>query len=208
MATLSDLRTYLARDLRDESNSTWSTAALDDFINRGIDSLADFYPREITSDLGTVSASVQTYSASSFMSIYQVDLWSGTTYKGEVPATIGGSADDGWRLRAGIFYMPAGVTFPTGLTIRAFGYGRYTQLAASTSTTDLDASGIAAVLIFAQAEALARLTTDRAQFSQWAAQPGNTDTGLLAINQAVNLARGRWREEQRRLRRMRRQSNG
>ena len=203
MATLSDLRTYVARDLRDTSNATWSTTELDDRINQGIDAIGQFYPREIVSDFATVAAAVTSYSASAFTTIYRIDTYSGTTYKGSVVHGTGEGPDSGWELHAGKIWLSPTFPVATGYVLRGFGYGAYTQLAAATSTTDLDTSGIWAVRVFAQVECMAQLIADRAKFRQWQTDSNNTDVTALGLAQLYQGATQRWAREVQRLRRMR-----
>jgi hypothetical protein len=203
MATLSDIRTTVARGLRDASFDTFTVSEVDDLINQGIDALADVYPKEIVSSVGTVAASVFTYSVSSFTNIYRIDVHDSLdVYRTEIPHAFEGR-NSGWETHAGVLYLPPAWPLTAGDTLRAFGYGRYVQLAAATATTDLDASGIWAVGVFAQAEGYGRLLTDRVLFAQWQAQPGNTDVTALALNQLTYAKQQRWVAEQRRLRRMR-----
>jgi hypothetical protein len=203
VATLSDLRTYVARDLRDTSNQTWSTAELDDLINMGIDELASFYPKEIVSNFATVSAGVVSYAASSYTNIYRIDQYSGTSYMGTLAHGIGDGPDSGWELHAGVLWLPPTFTIPTGYLLRGFGYGGYVQLSASTQTTDLDTSGVWAVRVFAQVEGFSHLLADRAKFKQWQIDPQNTDVSLLQMSQLYQGALGRWAREVRRLRKVR-----
>lgn len=202
MATLSDLRTYVSRDLRDTGNSTWSTAELDDLINQGIDELASFYPREIVSNVATVSAGVVSYAASSYTNIYRIDMYSGTSWMGALASGIGG-AETGWELHAGVLWLPPTLTIPAGYVLRGYGYGGYVQLSASTQTTDLDTSGIWAVRMFAQVEGFAHLMADRAKFLQWQTDDQNTDVGALQMAQLYNAALSRWGRQVRRLRKVR-----
>jgi hypothetical protein len=203
MATLSDLRTYVSRDLRDTGNTTWSTGEIDDLINQGIDELASFYPKEIVSTVGTVSAGVVSYAASSYTNIYRIDQYSGTTFMGSLAHGVGEGPDSGWELHAGVLWLPPTYPPPAGYTLRAYGYGAYTQLAASSSVTDLDTSGQWAVRIFAQVEGLFHLINDRAKFKQWQTDPQNTDVGLLALNQMYGAASSRWARQVQRLRTIR-----
>lgn len=204
MTTLAQLETQAARALRDTGNSVFTTAELDDLINQGISALGAFYPRPIVSSFATVSAGVYTYSASSFTNIYRIDIYSSAgSYKATIPGYLGDSPNSGWELHGGVVYLPPLMTFTAGDTLRAFGYGAYTQLSASSSTTDVDTDGIFAVMEFVRAEAFGRLETDRSGFQQWQASTGNTDVTALAIAQMARGARARWREEQIRLRRVR-----
>lgn len=203
MTTLANMETTLARRLHDTGNVTWATAELDDLINQGIDALADFYPKDIVQTIGTVSAGVYSYSASSFSHIYRVDIYtSAGSYRFTLPNGIGG-ADSGWETHNGILNLPAGWTFDAGDTIKAWGYGRYIQLSASSSTTEIDQSGIWAVLAFARAQALENLVNDRAQFQQWQSNSNGTDVTELAMLQTAASAWRAWDRERQRLRRLR-----
>jgi hypothetical protein len=204
MATLSDLRTYVAQDLRDVTFATFSQSEVDDLVNAGLDAVSDVYPRELVASLGTVSASVKSYSASSFQNIYRIDIYtSGGTYRLSVPVGVGDGPNSGWELHGGVLYFPPGITMQDGDTIRAFGYARYTQLSASSATTDLDSTGIKALRVFCQSEAFQLLLNDRALFAQWQGQPGNTDITGLALAQIAAAKTGRWEREKARIRRLR-----
>jgi hypothetical protein len=205
MATLSDLRTYVARDLRDTSNATFSTAEIDDLINQGIDALADVRPVEIVQTIGTVAAGVYSYAASSFAGIFRVDIYtSAGTYRTTLPHAYGDGPNSGWEFHGGVLYLPPSYTFTAGDTIQAWGYGGYAQLSASTATTDLTTSGIWAVRVFAQAEAFQRLMNDRAKFQQWQSDSNNTDVTALGLASLMAQARSRWDRERGRMRRLRR----
>lgn len=200
---LSDLRTQLARQLRDTGNATWSTAELDDCINQGIDALADFYPKDIVQTIGTVSAGVSSYAASSFENIYRVAIYtSAGSYRYDLPNGIG-TTDSGWEWHNKTLWLPAGWTFSNGDTIQAWGYGRYIQLSASTSTTDMDQAGIFAVMAFARAQALENLVNDRAQFQQWQANTNGTDVTELAMLQTARAAWTTFDRQRQRLKRLR-----
>ena len=203
MATLLDLRTSVARKLRDASFTTFTTTEIDELVNQGIDAIGSVYPREISQTIGTVASGVQTYSVSSFTNISRVDIHtSAGSYRAELPHAFEGR-DTGWEVHAGILYLPPSWTLTAGDTLRAFGYGGYTQLAASTSTTDLDTSAQYAVMVFAMAEAYDILLADRGKFEQWQADPSNTDTDVVKLNQLAHLMSRRWHEERQRLRKIR-----
>ena len=204
MATLANLRTYVARDLRDTGNATFSTAELDELINQGIDALADVQPTEVVQTFATVAAGVYTYAASSFGLIYRIDIYtSAGTYRATLPHGDGDGPNSGWEVHAGVVYLPPSYTFTAGDTLRAFGYGRYIQLSATSDTTDLSTSGIWAVRVFVQAEAFQRLMTDRAKFQQWQSDSNNTDVTALHLGSLMGQARARWDRERGRMRRMR-----
>lgn len=204
MATLSDLRTQVSRDLRDTSNATFTTSEVDDLVNQGIDAIASFYPREIVQTVGTVSAGVFSYSVSAFQAIYRLDIYtSAGSYRATLPHAFENNPNSGWETHGGVLYLPPSWPLTSGDTLRAFGYGAYTQLSASTSTTDLDTSAQWAVRVFAQAEAFQRLMNDRAKFQQWQSDSNNTDVSIVQLASVMSQARQRWRDEKQRLRRLR-----
>lgn len=203
MATLLDIRGDIQAAVRDTTAATWSTDEIDLYVNQGIDALADFYPREIVQTVGTVSAGVSSYAASSFTRAYRLDVYSSAgSYRFEIPHLIG-EANSGWEIHGSVIYLPPSYTWTAGDTLRLWGYGRYTQLAASSSTTDLDQSGIYAVMEFAKYRLLDGLIYDRARFQQWQADSQNTDTSLATLGQQALMAQRKWEAEKTRLRRMR-----
>jgi hypothetical protein len=202
MTTLSDLRTQVARDLRDSGNATWTTTELDDLINEGVDALADFYPKEIVSTFATVAAATYSYSASTFSSMYRLDIHnSGATYLRTLPHGIGAGPNSGWEMHGSVVYLPPNLSLTAGELLRGFGYGRYTQLSASSSTTDLDTSGVWAVREFAVAEGYSRLLIDRALFQQWQGNSNATDIGAIQLASLAEAAQRKWDRQKVRLRR-------
>lgn len=199
--TLSDLQTMVARDLRDTSNLTWSTSELSDLINAGIAHVSDLAPREIMQTVGTVASGVYSYSVTGFSYIYRVDIYTAAgSYDWTVPNIVD-APDSGWEMHGGVLYIPQNWNPLVGSTVRVWGYGLYTQLSASTSTTDLTDRLVHAVRLYAQIEGLGRLINDKAAFAQW--QGVNSDATLLGLNQTYFSLRRRWGEESRSIRRMR-----
>jgi hypothetical protein len=105
-----------------------------------------------------------------------------------------------------VLYLPTHYTLAVGTgTLKIFGYGAWTQIVTSqtTSITDLDVTAANAVKVFVEAEALAMLTFDRAQFQQWQVGSGNSDVTALGMNNLAMSAQQRWRQEKARIRRFR-----
>lgn len=203
MATLSDIRTTVARKVRDTTNATWNTNELNDAINQGIDAIGAFYPKDIVSTFATVSAGVLSYPASSYSNIYRIEVYSGTTHMGDLSPSLGDGADSGWELHGGVIYLPPGYTVGAGYTLRAFGYGPYIQLASDTSVTDLDTSGLFALYCYCRYELFSALTVDRAKYQQWQGDTNNTDTTTTAMVQLAAWAEAKWEREKQRLKKMR-----
>jgi hypothetical protein len=205
MTTLLDLRTYVARDLRDTGFDTWSESEVDDLVNMGIDAVGDLYPREAVDAASSISGSTKTYDlATDFTNIYRVDIYSSAgTYKFTLPHGIGEGPNSGWELHGGILYLPPSVTFTSGDGLRVFGYARYAQLSVSSQTTDMDATAIWGARAFARMEGFMSLIADRANYQQWQSQTGNTDVTAIAMAQLAANARRDWDRAKQRLRRMR-----
>lgn len=204
MTTLSTLITNVSGDLRDSSNNTFSTAEVTDLINRGIDVLGGVYPREIVGSV-TISSGVKSYALPSNLSfVYRVDIYTdASSYAGTINRAGGEGPDSGWETHNSVLYLPPGLTVTANYTLRLWGYGPYTQLAASSSTTDLGTTAIWALRLFCQSEALALLLIDRAKFQQWQTSSNNTDVSAIGVAQLYQIAARRWEREETRLRRMR-----
>lgn len=207
MTTLANLETTISAALRDSANATFTLSEVDDLINQGIDAIGAFYPREVIDYSLTVSASAFTYAVPSPMTrVYRVDIYSSAdSYK----ATLGKAIEvydgpnSGWELHGSVLYFPPSYYYTTGDKLMLFGYGGYTQLSASSSTTDLDASAKWALVAFCQNKAFGRLAMDRGLYQQWQTTSGNTDVSMAALAQARAQARQEWRDEMARLRRLR-----
>jgi hypothetical protein len=204
VATLSDIRTTVRRKMRDTGASgTWTDSECNDAINQGIDAIGVFYPKDIVSTFATVSAGVFSYAASSYDSIFRIETYSGTSYQGDLPSSIGDGADSGWELHGGVVYLPPSYAVPAGRTLKAFGYGAYIQLSADSSVTDLDTKALNALYVFCQAELVYALVIDRLKFQQWQTDTNNTDTTSLAMAQIYASTAARWENEKQRLKKLR-----
>lgn len=204
MTTLANLEVMVARDLRDSANRVWATAELDDLINEGIDTLGDIYPKEVVDKSITISAGVYTYTLpTTFSRVYRLDIFnSSNSYTGTYPQGLG-DGGDGWEVHAGVLFLAPIYIPDASSTLRIFGYGRYTQLSASSATTDLPTEALWALRTFCKAQAFDALIMDRGRFQQWQTDQTNTDTTLGGLLAAAQQARQDWRLEMRRLRRMR-----
>jgi hypothetical protein len=203
MATLNSIITDIRSEIGDISGNTFSTSELAILVNRGIDAVADVYPKEIVSVVGTVAANVYTYAVSDFSNIYRIDVHtSAGSYRAELPHAYEGR-NSGWETHAGVLYIPPDWSLTAGDTLRAFGYGRYIQLSTGTSTTEMDTTAINAVRVFVASKAYNRLLMDRALFAQYQADPANSDVTAMALNQLAFSMKQEWAAERNRLRRIR-----
>jgi len=228
MATFQNLIDDIQTDLRDSNALTWSEAEIKSLINLGIQHVEGVYPKEIVKEysytapsisngLKTVDISTTTNTAGGdkFLTIFRIDVFGSssgnrTGYLESIVTSTGDGANSGWELHGWILYFPPGYTIVSPAVLRVYGYGTYNTCAsgvsASAVTVDLDTAAENAVKVFVQSEALYRLVGDRASFQQWQVSSGATDVTPIGMNQLAFSARQRWKDELRRIRRMRRVS--
>ena len=226
MATFQKLLDDIQTDLRDPNAVTWSEAELKSLVNLGIQHIEGVYPKEIVKEynytapsisngLKTVDISTTTNTAGGdrFLSIFRIDVFGSsegarTGYLESIVSSVGEGANSGWELHGGILYLAPGYTIASPSVLRVYGYGTYNVCASSVSasavTLDLDTTAENAVKVFVQSEALYRLVGDRASFQQWQVNSNATDITPIGMNQLAFSARQRWKDELRRIRRLRR----
>jgi len=208
--TFSSLLASLRLSLRDPNGTTWSDGQVGELINRGIDAIGSVYPNEVIDSVTftqPVSGSVFTVALTKVDWPIRVDVYDGNSkYRETVYPANGEGPDSGWEVHGGILYLPTHYTLAVGTgTLKIFGYGNWTQIVTSqtSSITDLDVTASNAVKVFVEAEALSMLTFDRAQFQQWQVGSGNSDVTALGMNNLAMSAQQRWRQEKARIRRFR-----
>ena len=202
--TLSDLRTQVARDLRDTSNNVWVTAELDDLINAAIDEIGDLAPKEVIDYSLTITSGVFTYALPSSLSrVFRVDIHnSSDSYQYQYPQAIGDTAS-GWEVHNAIVFLSPLHIPATSSKLRIWGYGPFTQISVASATTDLDQRRIWALRAYCKAEAFYALLMDRAKFQQWQTDQTNSDVSLNQLAIDANLAQRQWQRARARLRAMR-----
>lgn len=225
MATFQDLIDEIQVDLRDPNALTWSESEIKSLLNLGIKHIESVYPKEIVKEyawttpaisngLKSVDISVTTNTAGGdkFRSIYRIDVYGSTNgtrtaFLDSLKTGNGEGPDSGWEIHGGILYLAPGYTLPSPAVLRIYGYGTYnicsTSTSASAVTVDMDDDASNAVRIFVQSEALFRLVNDRASFQQWQVASGASDVTPMGMNQIAFASRQRWKDELRRIRRMR-----
>ncbi len=228
MATFQDLVDAIQVELRDTSAVTWSEAEIISLANLGIQHVQSVYPKEIVKEVPwtnpaisnglksvDISTTTNTAGGDKFLSLFRIDVFgnssgSRTGFHETIVTSSGEGANSGWDFHGGILYFPPGYTIISPAILRIYGYGTYnicaSGVSASSVTVDLDSAAEYAVRVFVQSEALYRLDNDRAAFQQWQVSSGATDVTPLGMNQLAFSARSRWKDEFRRIRRMRRLS--
>lgn len=225
MATFQDLIDDIQVDLRDPNALTWSEAEIKSLLNLGIKHIESVYPKEIVKEYAwtnpsisnglksvDISTTTNTAGGDKFRSVYRIDVYGSTSgtrtgFLDSLKSGNGEGPNSGWEVHGGVLYFAPTYTLPDPAVLRIYGYGTYnicaTSVSATSVTVDLDDDASNAVKIFVQSEALFRLVNDRAAFQQWQVSSNATDVTPLGMNQLAFSSRQRWKDELRRIRRMR-----
>lgn len=226
MATRADIRTQIQRELRDPNGNSWSDEELNDLINSGINAVSDLSPREIREDITyTFPYSIaqnafgklkEVTPTNTFFNIFRVEILnSDSQLHTTLPPSANEGSSGGWEWFNGKILIPENYFYPSiavsvsgnpteQIKLRIFGYGRHPYLTNDVTATTLTDQEQQAVRVYAVAEALSRLMTDRANFQQWQIASGSSDITISELAVLANSARQRWFGERGRLRKMRR----
>lgn len=211
---LSQLRTNVARDLRDPTFAAFSVAELNDYINNGIAELNELHPVEVVLHIVDIAS----FADLGLDSIFKV-----------VSSTVVGVGEDiippnndetlypnGWTYFAGDLILPAwmmpwySTQFDAGtIALTIYGYGRRDPV-----TNDTDVAAFAsnteeqAVRQFARWRGLDALSGDRRLFQQWQTQANNSDVSPTQLANMEMNAGGEWAQTRRRIYTIRRPAVG
>ena len=226
MANRLDIRTQIRRELRDPDGKSWSSDEINDLINSGINAVSDLSPLEQREDItytfpytsvqGSFGKIKEITPTADFYSVFRVEILdANSVLKETLPANNGEGSSTGWEFWNGKVLIPENYFYPTEtvtvsgsnyerLKVRVFGYTRHLQLLNDSVESTCSDQELVGVRAYAVAEAMTRLMVDRANFQQWQIASGATNVSISELSILSNTARLRWREEQRRLRKMRR----
>jgi hypothetical protein len=226
MATRADIREQIQRELRDPNGNSWSDEELNDLINSGINAVSDLSPREIREDITytfpySISQNAfgkikEVTPTSEFFNIFRVEILNNSSQlHTTLPPSANEGSSGGWEWFGGKILIPENYFYPSitvsvngnpteQIKLRVFGYGRHPFLDDDVTATTLTDQEQQAVRVYAVAESLSRLMTDRANFQQWQIASGSTDISISELAVLANSARQRWFGERGRLRKMRR----
>lgn len=218
MTTFGNLKTYVARDLRDESNKSFSATVIGDLINDAINKVSDIIPRQFQEDItpdGSQSYQILDGDATRRTALYRVEIWQAASgslpdrYYCTIPSlrsALVNNTQAGWTVEGGSILIPyryAQLATTDAYILRLWGTTPYLQLVNDGDTADLDSDAEFAVRECATAEGYDRLLASRALFGQWQTQANNTD---MSFAQALSLAeryRQAWKDRRRQLSAMR-----
>jgi hypothetical protein len=207
--TLAVLRGKVATDLRDPTNTTFTTAELNGLIGEAISEVSRIYPIEAVDSI-PFATGVAEY-AVDFEEVFRVEWFRNNAYQATIPTNHDDdSAQGGWDLFGGVLHLPwSRVPYMIpGDTLRVWGYQTRSQFSngtpGETEVFDGDADAEYAVRTYAVLSGYQRLLNSRALFQQWTTDSVNSDMGprwLMATAQAFESQWQRIRQQLRTLRR-------
>lgn len=176
-----DLKDTLERALRDETNEIWTTTELDVILGYALEQVNQVRPRQVR-DTITLVANQDTYTLTNVYSVNRVDLLDSDNKVVRVlaPGTweVWGDNESAGQT---LYINPSFAKTPYQL--RVHGYGPY-DFTTNTPPTVVQN----AIVSLARAEALRRLSNDRARFRQWAQTNPRGDTSTSEAIGMVNEA--------------------
>lgn len=212
MTTFVQMQTTVSRALRDESNTTFTAAMVEDLINSGIVELSRIAPRQFQEDIdadGSLEYALDTMDSDPRIRIVRVEAWDASVTPNRQicriePASesLSNESEAGWKWWAGVLSIPYGYsTYLADNTkvIRVWGYAPYTQLVNDSDTTDLPDDLVDAVVEYAAWHGFDRLAADRALYTQWQTTANNTDVSFAALLNSVAVFRGNWERRRKQL---------
>lgn len=204
------MATALSAELRDPSNLTFDSTLIAAFINAGVIEIGRLAPARFQQDV-TVVADTLTYAIQTGdpeVEVQKIEVWDVSTtpdsYVMLLPPlskeyTRGSGA--GWYIWNGTLYIPNGVEawlVPGTHLLRVWGYTNYAIVSSSTEmpmSTELEY----AVKAYAKVQALESMIQQRNLFTQWSAQPGNTDVTPASLLNQLSMAHADWERTRRKI---------
>lgn len=202
--TLVQLRTSVARDLRDPDMRTFKADYINDLINAGIEEVGRLYPLERVDSIDVV-ASTYAY-PTTLTTAFRCEVWHSGAFRNVIPQAEDDPAG-GWDLFAGQLRVAKGYIDPLAPAtddLHLWGYGQREQLEADGEVSDLDPTAEWGVRRFARSQAFNLMNNDRAMYKQWQGQSQNTDVSPNQLNQMVSLYQSEWDRQRNYLRHLRR----
>lgn len=195
------MSTALAAELRDPSGLTFDATALAAFINAGVIQVGriapDHFQQDITPDADTLVYTL----GDPEIEVRRVELWDSSQTPAAYVALIPPASKEysrassvGWEVWGGKLYIPNSLEAAIDITkhtLRLWGYGPYPIVSGSTEmpmSTELEY----AVRTYARVAALESMVQQRNLFTQWQAQPQNTDITPAGLLQQLSMARSEW----------------
>ena len=218
---LSQLRSNLARDLRDPTFAAFTTAELNDYINDGISELNELRPVETRLSITDISA----LDSLGLDYVWKVEAHDVTTNGQNTipPNNDETNYPNGWQYYAdNLILPPALVAWYTrafagdvpgipeqSLEILVYGYALRDLLTIDAQVAPFESAiDEQAVRQYARWRGLDALLGDRRLFQQWQTQPNNSDVSPTQLTNMETIAESEWSRTRRRIYAIRRPAVG
>ncbi len=216
MTTLAELKTKVARKLRDPDGNTFDDDDLEDFIGAAFITLGRIAPQRFVEDIDPVADALEyTLTADDAFSVavpeievMRVELWNtALTPAQAVDIVEPGSqayvnfSENGWTVWNGVLQLPRHVPLylagrEDDYLIRVWGYAPYPVLVADEDVSALSAELESAALDYCRMQAYDLLTGDRSLFDQWQTRSNNTDISPAALLNMLMRTEESWRRKE------------
>ncbi len=218
--TYLELRTKIARKLKDPDNATFSDDTVKDMVQAGWAEIGDAAPERFQEDLTPVAdATEYTLRSSDFadpvdeIEVLKVEVWDGTTnparprlYVTPLSAHPMGLtySNAGWTMWGGVLHIPTRVAdmisgHEADWTIRVWGYSPWKPLDDDSDEVIIGALREEALVSYCHLEALKSLAADRELFKQWQTRSNNSDITPAGLYNAMNIAEAQWQRKRRQI---------
>ncbi len=211
--TRAELRTALARDLRDPDLKTFTDLELNDLINQALVEVGRIYPKQEVQELAVDADGQEQYPCDA-RALFRVEVISaGQVVRGIAQNSHGLHSQNGWDLHGGVLWLPlharSGLRITESPTIRVWGYWPREVMQGNDplddeQMADTDAEAEFGVRTYASLMGYQRLQNDRLLFQQWLTNTGNSDVSPNQLAQTADMYQSQWREMRQRLRTLQR----
>ena len=213
MTTFSELKTVVARRLRDTSNSTFSTTDLGDFINSAISEIGRLAPSRFQEDITPVADTFSyplNFDAFAGVEVPEIELvrvevWDASASpqkpimlvqpQSAQPINYSNAGWVNWGGRLEIPYRTVNFLDVDSHLIRVWGYSPYVSMVADGDVIPVSAELQDAIILWCRIEAMRALLDNRVLFKQWQTQSNNSDVSPAMLGSDLNSALEEWRRK-------------
>ncbi len=196
------LRARLAVLLADVAQNVFNDDILDMLISSALVEVSSVYPKEVR-EVFDLFDDLFSYTPAS-THVFRVEIVDATT---DLPKWLvdgnHGSDDSssGWDLHGGTLYLPPTLSFDEDTDrLSVWGYAPRDALQDDDTPADIDQQAEQALLAYGQLQGYQMLSENRAMFTQWNTQPGNSDVSLPQLIGLLQVYDQRWTTQRKRLR--------
>jgi len=219
MTTFVNLRTAVARDIRDPGAKTFVDADVADLVNAALAEVGSIAPARFQEDITPVADTMEyDLRATEFpagpvpeIEVVRVEVWDTAQTPNQDLYSIEPADGEysnlssvGWKVWDGVLSIPRWVVLDyagheADYLLRVWGYSPYPTLVADGDTVGLSNEREWALRAYCRVEALQRLVAERDLFTQWQTRSGNSDVSPAALMNGLNIAMEDWRRRSRKI---------